>query len=146
MLDKVAATIDGPLNRDEKLAQVARLLREAVPYYNWVGFYLVDAGRPGELLLGPFVGRATEHVSIPFGRGVCGRVADTEQTMVVQNVSELDNYLSCDARVRSEIVVPILKDGVFVGELDIDSHALAPFAEGDTALLERVAAMVSAVL
>jgi L-methionine (R)-S-oxide reductase len=146
VFEKVAAVVAGPSSRDEKLGYVARLLREAVPYYDWVGFYLVDPERPGELVLGPFVGNPTEHVRIPFGRGVCGRVAKTRETAVVQNVSELNNYLACDAEVQSEIVVPILKAGNFVGELDIDSHALAPFAKGDEALLKRVAAMVADLL
>ncbi len=145
ILDKVANAVSAEVDRDEKLTRVARLLHEAVPYYNWVGFYLVDREEPDHLVLGPFAGEPTQHVRIPFGMGVCGHVAKTKKTMVVPDVSKLSNYLACSLQVQSEIVVPLLKDGEFVGELDIDSHARAPFAEADTAFLEEVATIVSSL-
>ena len=146
ILSRVRDVVDGELSRDEKLSAVARILSESVPYYNWVGFYLPVPGGARELVLGPFVGEPTQHVRIPFGRGVCGQVAETKETMVVPDVGRLDNYLSCSVEVQSEIVVPTLKGGEFVGELDIDSHAKAPFAEADKKFLEEVAAIVARVL
>jgi L-methionine (R)-S-oxide reductase len=146
ILEKVAGAVSAEAPREERLARVANLLHEAVPYYNWVGFYLVDPEKPDELILGPFAGEPTEHVRIPFGTGVCGHVARTKKTMVVPDVSKLTNYLACSLQVQSEIVVPLMKDGEFLGELDIDSHARAPFAETDTAFLEEIATIVAPLL
>lgn len=125
-------------NRDEKLLDICRLLRDRISYYDWVGFYLVDPNRPNELVLGPYVGEPTEHVRIPFGRGICGQAAETGETFLVQDVSKETNYLSCSPKVKSEIVVPIFKDGAIIGELDIDSHVLAPFTDEDQRYLEKL--------
>lgn len=133
------------MSRDEKLRRVCELLASQVPHYDWVGFYLVGE-RGDELVLGPFVGEPTEHVRIPFGRGVCGRAAVELRTIVVQDVSKETNYLACSPLVKSEIVVPIFKEGKFVGELDIDSHELAPFTEEDRKFLEKVAEVVSKIV
>jgi L-methionine (R)-S-oxide reductase len=142
LLNQAKAIVDGPLERNEKLQAVCELLHDAVDYYNWVGFYLVDAPK-AELVLGPFVGEPTEHVRIPFGRGICGQAAERKETFTVQDVSKESNYLSCSSRVQSEIVVPILKDGQVVGELDIDSHVLSPFGQEDVELLEGICSVVS---
>lgn len=136
----------GDAARDAKLHAICALLEQEVPHYNWVGFYLVDPARERELVLGPFVGAPTEHTHIAFGQGICGQAADTEMTFVIQDVSQETNYLSCSPHVKSEIVVPIFKDGVVAGEIDIDSHALAPFSEDDNAFLEQVAALVASLL
>jgi GAF domain-containing protein len=129
----------------ERLERVCRLLADSRPGYDWVGFYLVTAGSPRELVLGPFVGAPTEHVRIPFGRGVCGQVAVSGCTVVVDDVSREANYLSCGTDVRSEIAVPVFHAGAFVGELDIDSHRPAAFSAEDRSLLERIADRVSAL-
>ena len=123
-----------------------RTVESEVTHYDWVGFYLVDPARERELVLGPFVGAPTEHTRIAFGQGICGQAADTEMTFVIQDVSQEMNYLSCSPHVKSEIVVPIFKDGAVVGEIDIDSLALAPFSEVDNAFLEQVAALVAPLL
>lgn len=133
-------------DRDAKLLAICARLEREVAHYDWVGFYLVDPSRERELVLGPFVGAPTEHTRIAFGQGICGQAADTEMTFVIQDVSQETNYLSCSPHVKSEIVVPIFKDGVVVGEIDIDSHALAPFSEADNAFLEQVAALVAPLL
>ena len=132
--------------RDEKLHAICALLEREVAHYDWVGFYLVDPAGERELVLGPFVGAPTEHTRIAFGQGICGQAADTEMTFVIQDVSQETNYLSCSPHVKSEIVVPIFKDGVVAGEIDIDSHALAPFTDADNAFLEQVAVLVAALL
>jgi len=136
----------GNTDRDAKLHAICALLEREVPHYDWVGFYLVDPARERELVLGPFVGAPTEHTRIAFGQGICGQAADTEMTFVIQDVSQETNYLSCSPHVKSEIVVPIFKDGAVAGEIDIDSHALAPFTNADNAFLERVAALVAPLL
>ena len=132
--------------RDEKLHAICTLLEREVAHYDWVGFYLVDPARERELVLGPFVGAPTEHTRIAFGQGICGQAADTEMTFVIQDVSQETNYLSCSPHVKSEIVVPIFKDGAVVGEIDIDSHALAPFTDADDTFLKQVAALVAVLL
>ena len=96
-----------------------------------------------ELVLGPCVGTPTDHVKIPFGRGICGQAAEREETFIVQDVSKECNYLSCSISVKAEIVLPIFKDGRIVGELDIDSHRLSPFTDADRGFLEKVCKIVA---
>ncbi|KPJ53905.1 hypothetical protein AMJ39_02630 [candidate division TA06 bacterium DG_24] len=138
----VRDTVNGSLDRDEKLKIICTMLRDGVEHYDWVGFYVADADKE-ELVLGPFAGEPTEHVRIPFGRGICGQAAAASKTVVAQDVTDEDNYLSCSPRVQSEIAVPILKHERFVGELDIDSHTISPFTEEDVRFLEEVCRMVS---
>ena len=122
---------------DDTMQLTSELLAKQVPHYDWVGFYLVDESGVN-LILGPYVGAATEHTKISFGKGVCGQVAVSEMSRVIQDVSLEENYLSCGTNVQSEIVFPIMKNGKFVAELDIDSHAIAPFTDHDNKLLEAV--------
>lgn len=126
----------------QALMRIAIYLNENIAYYDWVGFYLFDP-RTRELVLGPFVGAPTDHTRIAIGKGVCGQVAQNKKTMIVQDVAQMDNYLSCSVNVKSEIVVPIIKEGCFVAEIDIDSHALAPFGKEDQQLLEKVAEKIA---
>ncbi len=136
--DRIEALLNSNDEMDEILARLCTLLHENLDGYDWVGFYLVDPANPRELVLGPFAGADTDHRRIPFGRGICGQVAESEQTMVVEDVQAADNYLSCSVDVRSEIVVPILKEGRFVGQLDIDSHVAARFGPKDRRLCEHI--------
>lgn len=145
-LSRVGKIIDHPeKNRDQKLQDICQLLSDEIDVFDWVGFYLVDPEAERELVLGPFVGEATEHTRIPFGTGICGQAASTEETFVVQDVSQAENYLSCSAEVQSEIVVPVMKDGNFVAELDIDSHTKNAISDEHRSLLEEVADMVTKV-
>ncbi len=129
-------------SRDEVLLNIAELLSTRVGHYNWAGFYIVDESGKN-LILGPYVGAATDHVKIAFGKGICGQVAISQMSRIIQDVSLEDNYLSCSANVQSEVVFPIMKDGKFVAELDIDSHAMAPFTDQDTELLEAICEKLS---
>jgi GAF domain-containing protein len=146
--EKLRAKIEGELNsgldKEEKFCAICRLLKESVPYYDWVGFYFVAPGK--ELILGPYAGEATEHTRIRFGQGICGQAAEQKKIFVVQDVKKETNYLSCSAKVQSEIVVPIFRNGRIIGELDIDSHALASFDENDRMFLEEICQMVSRVM
>jgi len=145
MLDRIRTILEGPQPPRDKLQAVCRCLRDGVAHYDWVGFYLVsEAG--GELVLGPYEGAPTEHVRIPFGRGICGQAAEREETLVVQDVRGEPNYLSCSLKVRSEIVVPIFRDGDLAGEIDVDSHTPAPFNDEDRRLLEEVSRRVGPLL
>ena len=123
---------------ERKLEGIATLLANEIDYYDWVGFYLVEEPGREELVLGPYVGAETEHVKIPFGKGICGQAAATGETIIIQDVTKVTNYLSCAPDVVSEIVVPIFSEGKIVGELDIDSHELGPFSWDDRELLEYI--------
>ncbi len=142
LTDKVKDIVDGKTARDEKLQTVCELLSDRVAYYDWVGFYIADA-ETREFSLGAFAGEPTEHTNIPFGAGICGQVANSQETFIVQDVSKETNYLACSLKVKSEIVVPIFKGDAFVAELDIDSHTTAPFTPEDSEFLERVCNIVS---
>ncbi len=130
---------------DEKLQKVCQLLQDEISYYNWVGFYFRN-GEKEELILGPYVGAETDHTIIPFGKGICGQVAVSNETFVVPDVSAQDNYLSCSIETKSEIVVPIFKNGENIGQIDIDSHVINPFTKEDEDLLEYVCTRVSEVI
>ena len=124
-------------NSADLLLRICELLKQEVYHYDWVGFYILDPINNG-LVLGPFAGKPTPHTHIPVGKGICGQVAANGETMVVQDVTQVDNYISCGLDVQSEIVVPVLKEGRFVAELDIDSHSPAPFTSDDSLFLARV--------
>jgi GAF domain-containing protein len=125
---------------EDLLLQICRLLKDRICHYDWIGFYILEKG---ELVLGTYVGKPTEHTHIAIGKGVCGQVAEKKETIVVQDVSQENNYISCSIHVQSEIVVPVLKNGAFVAELDIDSHSPAPFTNEDTLFLEKLCALLS---
>jgi len=113
------------------MANASALIFETLPDVNWVGFYR-NVG--GELLLGPFQGRAA-CIRIPFGVGVgvCGAAAQTRQVQRVEDVHAFPGHIACDAASRSEIVVPLIRDGELLGVLDIDSPNVARFDAEDEA-------------
>ncbi|MEL0645323.1 MULTISPECIES: GAF domain-containing protein [unclassified Olleya] len=131
--------------RDEKLLQICQLLDDNVSYYNWVGFYFKN-GDKNELKLGPYVGAPTDHTIIPFGKGICGQVAVSNQNFVVPDVAAQDNYIACSITVKAEIVVPIFVNGENIGQIDIDSNTPDPFTEADERFLEFVCSKVSEIL
>lgn len=122
ILSKVESIVNTNQTRDDKLRAICELLDQEIDVFDWTGFYLTSPEEERMLILGPYVGEPTDHIRIPFGKGICGQAAETLDTFVVQDVSKADNYLACSLDVQSEIVVPIMKSGEFIGELDIDSH------------------------
>ena len=140
--NKFCALLGQHLDLNSLMLSTSQLLKSEVQHYDWVGFYLLDS-QNNQLVLGPYTGAATDHTRIPVGKGICGQVALSKQTMVVQDVAEQDNYLACSMDVQSEIVVPILKDGQFIAEIDIDSHAYAPFTMDDEQFLSAIAENLS---
>ncbi|MEO5789415.1 GAF domain-containing protein [Gelidibacter sp.] len=130
---------------DERLLSICEVLEANVPYYNWVGFYFRN-GDKEELKLGPYVGEPTDHTIIPFGKGICGQVAVSNQNFVVPDVSAQDNYIACSITVKSEIVIPIFVNGENIGQIDIDSNTIDPFTEKDERFLEFVCAQVATIL
>ncbi len=123
-------------------ANTAALLFDALPAINWAGFYFLRerAGSTAELVVGPFQGKPA-CVRIPIGKGVCGTAASRRSTIVVADVHEFPGHIACDAASRSEIVIPLLRDGALLGVLDIDSPEVARFDAEDRIGLERIAGL-----
>ena len=143
---RLSSIIESPSNDiNEKLLRICQLLDQEYSYFNWTGFYFRN-GDKEELILGPYVGAATDHTVIPFGKGICGQVAVSNETFVVPDVWEQDNYLACSLETKAEIVVPIIKDGVNIGQIDIDSHKKDPFTDKDRELLEWLCAELAKIL
>lgn len=113
-----------------------------LPYYNWVGFYWLDPEDAETLVLGAFVGAATDHTRIPVSRGICGAAVAQAQTIVIDDVHADPRYLACSIETKSEIVVPVHVNGKIVGEIDIDSHNPAAFKAEDRGFLEEVCKIV----
>jgi len=134
---KIINIIDNNSSIEEKLQTICDYLKQEISYYDWVGFYFKN-GDKEELKLNRFTGEPTEHTIIPFGKGICGQVAISNENFIVQDVKEQDNYISCGREVKSEIVIPIFIDGQNIGQIDIDSHTVNPFTEKDTELIEFV--------
>jgi GAF domain-containing protein len=130
----------GARNARELLAETVALLQRARPHYTWVGVYLLEGK---ELVLGPFVGKPTPHTRIPLNKGICGAAASSGKTLIVDDVQADPRYLACSLETRSEIVVPLVRAGRVLGEIDIDSDAPAAFTEEDRRLLEAVAEILA---
>jgi len=138
--EEVAAVLAGEPNLTARLATVAAMLAAAFESYFWTGFYLVDPDRPEELVVGPYQG-TLGCLRIAFGRGVCGAAAADRRTVIVPDVEAFPGHIACDARSKSEIVVPVFAaDGALIGVLDVDSTELAAFDGEDAAGLERILA------
>lgn len=120
-------------------------LRGKDPKYDWIGFYWMDT-EDEALHLGAYVGAATSHTRIPFGRGICGQVALSGKPFVVPDVRAQPNYLACSIETKSELVIPIFKEGILVGQLDIDSHSANAFSEEDQTLIKNVCEAVALLL
>jgi GAF domain-containing protein len=132
MLEQLKHLIEDEPSRIANLANASALLNQGLQDINWVGFYLWEEG---ELVLGPFQGLPA-CVRIPSGKGVCGTAASRQQTVRLDNVHEFPGHIACDAASNSEIVVPLVKDGLLLGVLDIDSPKLNRFDEIDQVFLE----------
>ncbi|WP_416444565.1 GAF domain-containing protein [Leeuwenhoekiella sp. A16] len=132
-------------NTTHKLEQICALLKENIEHYNWVGFYFKN-GDKEELKLEAFAGEPTDHTIIPFGKGICGQVAVSNQNFVVPDVAAQDNYIACSITVKSEIVIPLFVNGENIGQIDIDSHTPDPFTEEDERFLEWINAEVAKLL
>lgn len=136
---QLLALIEDETNRIANLSNAAALLNLFLDEINWVGFYLYEEG---QLILGPFQGLPA-CVRIPMGKGVCGTSAATETTLRVEDVHQFPGHIACDAASRSEIVIPLMKDGKLLGVLDIDSPITDRFDEMDQQGLEKFAEILS---
>lgn len=141
-LDDIAALVKK--QSTHVVEEVVTYLHDNFSKYSWVGIYLVNNG---ELVLGPWKGpHATEHTNIPIGEGICGVAAASGRTEIIDDVASDKRYLACFVTTKSEIVVPIKKSGVVLGEIDIDSDVPTAFDENDAEFLEKVADLLSRVV
>lgn len=142
LIQQVEKLVSSGRSRDQILLQICRLLQINISKYTWIGFYLVDGN---ELILGPFAGKPSPHTRIKFDSGICGAAVREGETIVVDDVNSDPRYLACSLETKSEMVVPIWKDGKIVGEIDIDSDELAAFNETDRLILEQVSLLLSKI-
>jgi GAF domain-containing protein len=134
---------------DDLMSIIVGRLQERLRHFDWVGFYMIEKGRPGEdpmLVLGPYVGAVTQHTRIPLNQGICGAAASSGHTVVIDDVGKDPRYLACSIETKSEIVAPVFVKGEVVGEIDIDSHTPAAFTADDRQLVEHCARLVGQYL
>jgi GAF domain-containing protein len=143
VLSNIRAAIAAEADSGAAMRRTVETLAESLPHYTWTGIYLLYGN---ELVLGPYVGRPSPHERIPLGRGICGAAASEKTTIVVDDVNSDPRYLACSLETQSEIVVPIMKGGDVLGEIDVDSDKRAAFTGDDRELLEAVAALLADVL
>ncbi|MFC0187859.1 GAF domain-containing protein [Fictibacillus aquaticus] len=134
LFKQLDALLEGERNMTANLANASALLNQFLDRTNWVGFYLMEEST-SQLVLGPFQGLPA-CVRIPLGRGVCGKAAQDQETVLVEDVHQFPGHIACDAASQSEIVVPILKEGKLLGVLDIDSPEKGRFDAVDKDNLE----------
>lgn len=138
LIPQVEALVSGEEDLVANLANAAAALRYGMGFF-WVGFYLV---RDDELVLGPFQGPIA-CTRIKKGKGVCGQSWEKAETIIVPRVDEFPGHIACSSDSKSEIVVPLIKEGQVIGVLDVDSDQLNTFDEVDKAYLERLAESLS---
>ena len=139
---QLSALMEGVPHEVANLANTSALLWQEMPDINWVGFYKMENGI---LVLGPFQGKPA-CIEIPVGRGVCGTAVAEDAVQLVYDVHQFPGHIACDSASNSEIVIPLRKDGMVVGVLDIDSPSVGRFDEADQAGLEALAAIIEALL
>lgn len=122
-------------DRDRLLREAVRRIETAEEHYDWVGIYLLE---DDELVLHNYIGRPTDHVRIPVGRGVCGTAVKEGRDVNVPDVSQAEEYLACSTETASELVV-LIEDSDIHGQIDLDSDALDAFSERDRTEIRHVA-------
>ena len=136
--EEIAAVLEGEPNLTARMATVASMLANSFEHYFWTGFYVVDAQKDRELVVGPYQG-TLGCLRIAFGRGVCGAAAASGQTQIVEDVNAFPGHIACDSRSASEIVVPVTdREGRLIAVLDVDSEQPAAFDRLDADWLERI--------
>ena len=135
LAEQARALLHGESDRIANAANLSALVYHALPQLNWVGFYFFDGT---ELVVGPFQGLPA-CVRIPLDKGVCGAAARTRGTQRIEDVHAFPGHIACDSASRSELVVPLVRDGALVGVFDLDSPVLARFDVEDQEGLEQIA-------
>ena len=137
LLPQIEALLTGEPNLVANLANIAAALKEQFNWF-WVGFYWIIED---ELVLGPFQGPVA-CTRIKKGRGVCGAAWERSATIIVDDVEKFPGHIACSSLSKSEIVIPVFKDGKILGVLDVDSSELAAFDATDQVYLEKIVAMI----
>jgi L-methionine (R)-S-oxide reductase len=135
---QLAAVFAGESSGLANAANMAALLWQFLPELNWAGFYFLSGS---DLVLGPFQGKVA-CVRIALGKGVCGTAGERRETVIVPDVDLFPGHIACDAASRSEIVVPLVKEGQLLGVLDLDSPSLARFDQEDARGLAAAVALL----
>ena len=125
------------------MEQITKRLHEKMTRYNWTGFYLVDPGDPGYLIVGPYAGSFTPNTRFTISTGLCGAAATSGKVVVVQDVSKDPRYLAGSTLVKSEIVVPIHVNKTLVAELDIESYFADTFTKPEQEFVEACAGVLA---
>tara|TARA_B110000858_G_C17481497_1_gene327381 strand:+ start:91 stop:546 length:456 start_codon:yes stop_codon:yes gene_type:complete len=133
------------LTINNRLSAVCEILQNSIDYYDWVGFYFANH-KEKTLHLKAFAGEPTNHTVIPFGKGICGQVAISNKNFMVDDVKAQDNYIACSIDVKAEIVIPLFKDGINIGQIDVDSNSVNPFSKKDERFLEWINEQVATIL
>jgi L-methionine (R)-S-oxide reductase len=136
--EALAGLLHGERDPIANAANTSALLFHYLPDLNWAGFYFLREG--GELVLGPFQGKPA-CVRIAAGRGVCGAAAQRGVSVLVEDVHAFPGHIACDAASRSELVVPLLREGKVLGVIDLDSPIPGRFTQADRLGVERIAAL-----
>jgi len=134
LLPQVEALLDSGIPVISNLANFTAVLKESFGKISWAGFYLYDGKK---LFLGPFQGKLA-CTTINLGDGVCGTAASKKETLIIDDVNEFPGHIACDSGSRSEIVVPLIKNGALLGVLDLDSYSLSAFGAADKFYLESM--------
>jgi GAF domain-containing protein len=144
LAEEIDAVLAGETNQVARLSTVAAMLGAAFEAFSWTGFYLVDPGKPDELVVGPYQG-SLGCLRIAAGRGVCGAAAARRETLIVPDVDAFEGHIACDPGTRSEIVVPVFDAArAMIGVLDVDSARLDAFDADDARGLEAIVRRVFA--
>ena len=145
LLKEIKLYLETSSSFEESLKWICNLLKKRVEKYHWVGYYMNDE-KNKRLVLKCFSGKPTSHKIIPYGKGVCGQVANKKKTIIVDDVESEENYISCNIDVNSEIVVPLFLNNIIMGQIDIDSNFPSAFNSHDELFLIEINSLVSKLL
>lgn len=139
---EINAVLNNETNMIARYSTVVCLLSREFDYFYWTGFYLIDQRKLNELVIGPYQG-TLGCLRIPFGKGVCGLSAELKKTLIISDVHNFTNHISCDVNSKSEIVVPVFdKNRNLIAVLDVDSSKLDAFDEVDKSGLEHICSLL----
>jgi L-methionine (R)-S-oxide reductase len=137
ILPQIASLIEGEENPVANLANVVSALKYTFKYYLWVGFYFVDPLKKSELVVGPYQGKVA-CTRLKTGKGVCWTAVQKKETILVNDVNNFPGHIACDSEAKSEIVIPVTKNGEVIAVLDVDSDLFGAFDNTDKKYLEGI--------
>lgn len=129
------------LNLKDSLNFICEFLQKNIKGYDWVGYYFHND--KNQLVLKTYFGLKTDHTIIPFGKGICGQTAESNMHIIVDDVNDEENYISCNIDVKSEIVVPLFSNNKNIGQIDIDSNTIGRFTLDDLKFLKKINILIA---